>query len=226
MYKHRIAFTLAEVLITLGIIGIVAALTIPNLIKEYQEYSWKQAWKKDFSVLTQVYQSIKYDNGGDLSDYFPSNELGFIVKFTDYMSVGQNCSAYITDICGSNPAVTLLNNDVYKTLSDGIVHYANLQYKQYLLKDGSNLYSRFYATQTSYMLIFIDVNGYKRGPNTLGKDLFGVNISKDRILPMGAPGTGVEDTCNSNAITCPWTYGFHSSGDCAGAGCSAEYLYN
>jgi len=37
---ERTAFTLAEVLITLGIIGIVAAMTIPTLIANYQEKSW------------------------------------------------------------------------------------------------------------------------------------------------------------------------------------------
>lgn len=41
--EYKTAFTLAEVLITLGIIGVVAALTIPTLIAGYQRKSWDTA---------------------------------------------------------------------------------------------------------------------------------------------------------------------------------------
>ena len=41
------AFTLSEILITLLVIGVIAALTIPQLIQNVQEWSWKQAWKKN-----------------------------------------------------------------------------------------------------------------------------------------------------------------------------------
>ena len=50
------AFTLAEVLITLGIIGIVAAMTIPGLIKNYQERQFKTAYKKVYSEISQAFQ--------------------------------------------------------------------------------------------------------------------------------------------------------------------------
>ena len=50
------AFTMAEVLITLGIIGIVAAMTIPGLIKNYQERQFKTAYKKVYSEISQVFQ--------------------------------------------------------------------------------------------------------------------------------------------------------------------------
>ena len=42
----RLAFTLAEVLITLGIIGIVAEMTIPTLMNNVQDQAFKAAWKK------------------------------------------------------------------------------------------------------------------------------------------------------------------------------------
>ena len=48
------AFTLAEVLITLGVIGIVAALTMPALIVNYQKKVLETRIKKFYSVLNQV----------------------------------------------------------------------------------------------------------------------------------------------------------------------------
>ena len=51
--KHK-AFTLAEVLITLGIIGVVAAFTIPGLISRYQEKEMVNRWVKFYSLLQQA----------------------------------------------------------------------------------------------------------------------------------------------------------------------------
>lgn len=49
---NKYAFTLAEVLITMGIIGIVAALTIPALIANYQKQVTVDRLKKSFSVIS------------------------------------------------------------------------------------------------------------------------------------------------------------------------------
>ena len=47
----RKGFTLAEVLITLGIIGVVAAMTIPSLITKYQKKAIETKFKQDFSII-------------------------------------------------------------------------------------------------------------------------------------------------------------------------------
>ena len=66
--KRLKGFTLAEVLITLGIIGVVAALTIPNLIAHYQKVVLETAYKKGVSVLANAMQleMAKNNTPGDL----------------------------------------------------------------------------------------------------------------------------------------------------------------
>lgn len=59
--KHT-AFTLAEVLITLGIIGVVASLTLPSLIKNYQERVLVNLAKKNYSVVTNALNMYNADN--------------------------------------------------------------------------------------------------------------------------------------------------------------------
>ena len=54
-------FTIAEVLITIGIIGIVAAMTIPGLIKNYQERQFKTAYKKAYSEISQIFIEAIYN---------------------------------------------------------------------------------------------------------------------------------------------------------------------
>lgn len=53
---HKCAFTLAEVLITLGIIGIVAALTIPSLITNYKANKLRAQFLKSYSTVQQVFK--------------------------------------------------------------------------------------------------------------------------------------------------------------------------
>jgi len=56
-------FTLAEVLITLGIIGVVAAMTIPILVKNYQEKAIISQLKRVSSTLSATYENVKVDEG-------------------------------------------------------------------------------------------------------------------------------------------------------------------
>lgn len=230
------SFTLAEVLITLGIIGVVAAITIPILQQNIQDQQFKQMWKKEYSVISQAYERIKQDEGGDLSGYFNPTvteaTAPIINQMAKYLSYIALCDIpYTVDYnyaCGIAPNASL--NNAYKTLSDGYVQYSNIQMGQLVLKDGAYIYFRMHSATvgSQYLLIFVDVNGFNKKPNILGKDLFGITITKDKAMPMGAKGTGVENTCNKTAITCSADYGFYqgsgNTNDCAGAGCSMEYL--
>ena len=59
----KVAFTLAEVLITLGIIGVVAALTLPSVINKYRSFVLEQQFKKSYSNLSQTIIDMKRDSG-------------------------------------------------------------------------------------------------------------------------------------------------------------------
>ena len=65
--KH--AFTLAEVLITLGIIGVVAAMTLPVLIQKYQKKAWVTALKKDYTMLNDGFRQMMAAEGVDRFDH-------------------------------------------------------------------------------------------------------------------------------------------------------------
>ena len=68
-------FTLAEVLITLGIIGVVAALTIPQVVQNYQKQATATALKKAYSELNQGLQRSMVDNG-DIKTWNNSYDFG------------------------------------------------------------------------------------------------------------------------------------------------------
>ena len=61
MDKDKNAFTLAEVLITLGIIGIVSALTLPTLMSNCRKYVIETQLKEFYSIMNQALKRAEYD---------------------------------------------------------------------------------------------------------------------------------------------------------------------
>lgn len=66
--KKKKGFTLSEVLITLGIIGVVAAITMPTLMTKIQEKQYQSQYKKIFSELNQAVRLLQIDDENPLSD--------------------------------------------------------------------------------------------------------------------------------------------------------------
>ena len=58
------AFTLAEVLITLGIIGVVAAMTMQIIIPNIQDKQLTAMWKKKYSEISSIYFQVREEMGG------------------------------------------------------------------------------------------------------------------------------------------------------------------
>jgi prepilin-type N-terminal cleavage/methylation domain-containing protein len=204
MYKIK-AFTLAEVLITLLIIGVVASLVIPAIIQDAQDAELKTAWKKAYSDFSQAAMRITVDNGGTLKDLFTSdNEVNNQLK--NYMGITRYC-----------PYGTVLENcwhsSVTKSLN-GTTTWANGT--GFILNNGSMVFlnSRRLAcdgTPDNFCLhLSIDINGLK-SPNCVGKDILGLFIFENSVKPLGYQGdTSYQNSCKSTAL---------------GFGCSAVYLY-
>lgn len=187
------AFTLAEVLITLGIIGVVAAMTIPNLAKNIQDKQFKEAAKKAYSVASQAIQQMKTDNGGSLDSYYGATKT-FKPDFIKYFKVIKDCGweNCVTSVAGVS--------DVYKTLEGS--QYASswrLDEGQFVTSDGM-----FWGIENftgPIILITVDVNGYTQMPNVYGKDVFMFQILNDNLVPLGMVGTFYpisSNMCNKN----------------------------
>lgn len=68
-----VAFTLAEVLITLGIIGIVAALTLPPVVQNYRNQAVGAKLSKFYSLVNQAIQLSEAEYGAKETWYLDSN---------------------------------------------------------------------------------------------------------------------------------------------------------
>lgn len=179
------AFTLAEVLITLGIIGVVAALTIPILVGKYREKQTVTAVKTAYSIFSQAYMRLNADYP-DLSQLVDSdltdkenaqvlfNELAKYMKTVRRCDQSRNCmGAKYKSLTG----VPLYNSwDDYSNIETGIL--ANGMSFWVLGLKHSMGEEREYNGQ-----IGIDINGQKE-PNQLGVDFFWFTVDKyGRIYP-------------------------------------------
>lgn len=139
MLNNKKAFTLAEVLITLGIIGVVAAMTLPSLIAKYDEMVMVNKIKRTYSELANAIEMRKSELGtSDYAEQFnPSltsaEQLDGIVK---YLHVVERCRAY-TNGCGGKDVNILpknKTNDGFGNISKGSYPFGG---ERAVLNDGT-----------------------------------------------------------------------------------------
>lgn len=210
-------FTLAEVLITLGIIGVVSAITMPVLINNFQEKVTITRLKQAYSILSQAYTNITA-NEGSADTWNLENADKFRDLFANYIKNVKKCDVQ-TDNC--QPQATKYLH------SSGEADYNNYKNHSNLIMNNGTLLT-FYLNPARYdntcssnyggindgckIAIHIDING-KKEPNTWGKDRFEVMIYKNKILPAGHPDmtvTSFQNNCLKDS----------------GEACTAWVIYN
>lgn len=186
MYNFKLrGFTLAEVLITLGIIGIVAAMTIPGLVTNYKVKVLESKFKKADSVLQQALlttaNEIGYDTLTGLVSSSTDSEFNDILL--DLNKSWENQFDGITRISNGisylfGRGVTF-NNMFGKPLSGHVSNYfpAYNDDRAFITKDG--MMFTYFAIASghglSYFTLKFDTNGPYVGPNRLGYDIFTYN---------------------------------------------------
>lgn len=188
------AFTLAEVLITLGIIGVVAALTIPTLVNNYRKKQFETGLKKEYSVLLQALDMYKQDNETPLKKEDTDQSHGeFKNKIKPYLKILVDCgddqAGKYEAKCVQNGYYTQDKKYTYKTYSGNIANEDLFDDGQIILNDGSHLLFENVGNSGA-VFVSIDVNGYNKLPNKWGEDVFTFQLMNDgKLLPMGAEGT-------------------------------------
>ncbi len=211
--NKKTAFTLAEVLITLAIIGVVAAMTIPTLVQNYNERVTVTKVKKTYSMLTQAFKLAMYENGTvdmwGLNYSRTVTDEGVIRDYTSPAKVLNIFSQYIKGtpfIEADDDSKEYNLQGVSLSVADGVVNYVPVEKTQPTstrLNDGTIL--RFDSTFRPCLMndkICTSITMYipdKTNKMIQGKNLFTFYIGKDSISPAGFNGdenTPFNNTCN------------------------------
>lgn len=213
------AFTLAEVLITLGIIGVVAAMTMPALINSTQNRELESGLKTAYSSIQQGLSRMVADRGCEVKPEDFSGQGSFYNEFKKYFNKIYDCSATAPDesVCMSRANAHgnedgVYNDTTYKTFNGKQLHSNPFDDGQFVLPSGM-LVMIENPGGTYNVYISVDINGKKKKPNRLGHDLFTFQLMQNgKLLPMGVDGTiyTPEDFCsptsssNVNGIACTY----------------------
>lgn len=218
--KNFNGFTLAEVLITIGVIGVVAAITIPALMHDTQDKDLRTSFKSIYSDITHATQLIQLDNGGTLANSF-SGISDARDKYAEKLKVVKTCNNSATDGCWAN---------TWYEFGTGVSHSApnlpglQLSNGAYLIfedyfssscdSSGSNVSTNTTLSNVCSDMV-IDVNGPKM-PNKIGRDIFYVWILSNGLIPWGTNSEKTGAGTISNSSTCAVNQG--------GWGCGAKVL--
>lgn len=195
--KQEQAFTLAEVLITLGIIGVVAALTMPSLINRTRNKELHTAFLKTYSELNQVAQKYYADNeisvteanidshsnlsSQIMTEYYKGatkltnggmgtqDEEGNYKAFYSIRTLNGHKYSGGENSQGSNSSFICDNSPFYQTASGAL----------FIFNDKAE------TENQNGPVICVDING-KKGPNRYGMDYFLFAFTKNgNVVPMG-----------------------------------------
>lgn len=211
-YRSKNGFTLAETLIVLGIIGVVASMTIPNLIAKIQDKQFRVSAKKAYSVANQAFRSMQ-DDGKSLEEY-SSNPKTFKNDFMKYFKVAQDCEM-------SKCVPYTYSSDIYKTLNGEKADASLWDEGQFSTLDG-----QFWMIQNSpwvkWLFVTVDVNGYKSKPNVWGRDVFTFWVNDSgNLYPMGS-----SNSLWPVKISCDRKNSLRSNGPIQGIGCAYNVINN
>lgn len=229
------AFTLAEVLVTMAIIGIVAAITLPSLINDYQQKVYKETWKKAYSEISGIALQMSYDyEVSTLKDIFeiekgknpdlPEQQISKSIFSKYFKNSKINCNGECDNtwkwgckgiISNYGPKGEMYYNG-FRYLNGDLTGYWVIGYFGQICVQTANYTFFGEAPMGSYSRIgtfVVDVNGIKP-PNIVGIDMFVLNINN--LLKGKAAGendfySGDDYACDKNAKY-------------AGVACSSEYL--
>ena len=173
LFSRLAAFTLAEVLITLGIIGVVSAMTVPTLMQNYQRQSYVTQLHKVYNEMSQAllrYQTDK--NAVNLREAGLTSANAVNSFITTYLKVVKDCGNDFSACFGSD----------YKKINGTSLSFgeASSAAGVFVLAGGQSIaiFSRNSDSQqysNSIATILVDVNG-KKGPNIQGRDFYQMDI--------------------------------------------------
>ena len=175
-FNQYFAFTLSEVLITLAVVGVVAALTLPSVINKAQMLVLKNQYKRVYRNYSNALQKYIIDNDGIPNCTYGGGIYGpdckiFYTKFINQLKYVKHCN-------GNAQEGKCIPEYKHYATSSACTGFSENKMKNnsrvWILNDGSI----FITYNTGDMPIFaVDVNGMK-GPNKSGYDLFSFGIYK------------------------------------------------
>lgn len=166
------AFTLSEVLLVVGIIGLVSALTIPNVNRGVNEEKFAVLFRSTIDQLNAAQGKLLSEYGSienATSDCANNKQVCYGNKLVNYLDVAVNCTNTDSTRC-------FLNSDMFEI--DGSGSFRDSGGYSFVLQNGACVYIRVFD-QPRIAGVDVDLDGPNKGPNRKGYDIFVLHINLD-----------------------------------------------
>ena len=179
--SEKNGFTLAEVLITLVIIGVIGALTVPALIQNTHKQEYVSALKKAYSTLSQVTQQIISEEGSPLDGWGESDDAVY-KEYKKRLNILKDCGGEegcMPQLGTGSQGYKALNGSSYSSN-----YNTNKDWRRFVLADGAQIMiNQTNKTCSPYCAnVWADINGAK-GPNQYGRDMFLFHLKENGLFP-------------------------------------------
>ena len=193
--KKFFAFTVAETLIVMGIIGIVSALTLPNLNASTGE-------KEKVAKVKKLYSNLNDAVGRAVAVYGPIDEwfltdttlaaqtTRFGERITEFIKVSKNCGLYTSGDNCFNSNITYIDGTTETGINSSNTY-------QFTLADGSSVAVNSLGSNAFW--VFVDIDGLK-GANKMSKDVFTFGVDSSNLVYTYKTSGGINSALTTGAI--------------------------
>lgn len=216
--SKKYAFTLAEVLITIGVIGVVAAMVMPGIVENVQERILIVKLKQTYSILSNGLKRMTAENGtidtwGSTAEAREAKLRELMPKYFNVLTYckkgelgcfGKEYTTHLVDELVGNAGHGLIPVNTYN-YSDSVLLANGIAVMYGLTSSNSGNATTYTCSKTvgeynsdvlnskeswleTCMIIGVDINGPAR-PNAASEDWFGFYVVKDGVVPTGTQGS-------------------------------------
>ncbi len=177
----RFGFTLAEVLVTLGIIGVVSAMTVPTLMQNHQRKTYVTQLHKSYNELSQALLQYQTDkNAVNLTEAGLTTTAAIQSFVKNYYKIVSECDT-MTSPCFA---------DSYKNLNGTVENSFDATPKSYVIASGAAIRPLYSNADGKIFNMAVDING-QQGPNIVGRDLFFMGVYNNGTIDTWVSGSSV-----------------------------------
>lgn len=186
--NKKFAFTLSEVLVTMSIIGVISALTVPTLINSYQRKAYSVQLRKVVNDISNAVDMLITEEGK--TKFSATTEYANLDTFvTRRFKTIKTCSKEQTNQCFASENYGSINGEFNHAFTcDGNSYVLANSAAICIERNPNSMYGNI-------PLVKVDING-QEGPNIGGRDMFTFLISSNGEIM----GTGHKDDCERDAF--------------------------
>ena len=193
MNKFR-AFTIAELLIVIAMIGVIAALTLSEITGDATSSEYVAKFKKMEASVQNALNLAKIKYGNDISVWGDSSTVA--KRIFETLNWESSCGLAVNSMCFSKSDIRAISGS--ETI-DGIGN-SDTAYKVVLKDNVSIAFEMVTDSDTGQfqeLKVYTDLDGPQKGFNTMGQDIFILNVNESGMIVYDTIDSDTEETCRT-----------------------------